>query len=115
VLVLGAVVVAGAGIVLGHHVAFDNEVNEEIRTVLSDEKYDGLELVEVRTEFNDGGLVSDETGVTVVVQRPADQPYPTLVESVQTALEDRTDREITVSVEFVEGATTADDTESPSQ
>jgi len=37
------------------------------------------------------------------------------VESVQTALEDRTDREITVSVEFVEGATTADDTESPSQ
>ncbi|MFC6769252.1 DUF389 domain-containing protein [Natrinema soli] len=115
VVVLVLVVIAGAGIVLGQHVAFDNEVNDEVRTVLSDDEYDGLELVEVRTEFNDAGLVSDETVVTVVVQRPADEPYPTLVESLQTALEDRTDREMTVSVEFVEGATTADDTAGPSQ
>ncbi|QLK26888.1 TIGR00341 family protein [Natrinema zhouii] len=115
VLVLGIVVITGAGIVLGQHVAFDNEVNEEVRSVLSDAEYDRLELVEVRAEFNDGGLVSDETAVTVVVQRPADYPYPNLAERLETALEDRTDRELVVTVEYVDSATTANDTTGPSQ
>ncbi|WP_222918280.1 DUF389 domain-containing protein [Natrinema sp. SYSU A 869] len=115
VLALGTVAVTGAGIVLGQHVAFENDVHDEVRTVLSEDEYARLELVEVRTEFNDGGVVSDETSVTVVVQRPVDQPYPSLAETLKTALEDQTDREITVAVEFVDGATTADDAVGPSQ
>ncbi|WP_049990385.1 DUF389 domain-containing protein [Natrinema salifodinae] len=115
VLVLGTVVVSGATVVLGHHVGFENDVNDEVRTVVDEEEYAALELVEVRTAFNDGGVVSDEAAVTVVVQRPADQPYPTLTETLERRLEERTDRDVVVSIEFVEGGTTADDGPGPSQ
>ncbi|WP_226479919.1 hypothetical protein [Natrinema amylolyticum] len=79
---------------------------------------EGLDCVRTEETSNgsDGGVVSDEMGVTLVVQRPADQPtpYPALVESLETALEDGTDREVTVTVEFVDGATTTDDAVEPS-
>lgn len=110
VVVLSAIVLTGAGVVLGHHVAFENDVNDGVRSVLNDAEYDGLELAEVRTEFNDGGIVTDETAVTVVVHRPADHPYPTLAETIERALEEQTDRTVTVTVEFVEGDTTTADT-----
>lgn len=97
VLVLAVVVTAGAGVVLGHHVAVENEVNDE-----------------VRTEFNDDGGVSDERGVTVVVQRPTDHSYPNPVNRLETALENRTERELTVFLGFVDGATSANESPQPS-
>ncbi|MCU4973187.1 TIGR00341 family protein [Halobacteria archaeon AArc-m2/3/4] len=104
-LVAGAVLLAG-GFVLAQHVAFENEVNDEVRTVLADEDYDDLELVSVQSEFEDGGLVREETGVTVVVRRPADVAYPDLAATLEDSLEERTDRPIDVVVEFVERSTT---------
>ncbi|ELY67329.1 hypothetical protein C489_11218 [Natrinema versiforme JCM 10478] len=52
--------------------------------------------------------------MTVVVQRPTDHPYPSLVDRLETALEDRTERELTVSLEFVDGATSATEDPQPS-
>ncbi|QFU81157.1 TIGR00341 family protein [Natronorubrum aibiense] len=104
VLSLGAIVFAGGGVVLGQHVVYESTVNDEIRTVLDDEEYAALELVEVRVTFSDDILSSDETEVTVVVQRPADVPYPDLVTDLETRLEDRTDRDVSVVVEFVDSA-----------
>ncbi|TYL39318.1 TIGR00341 family protein [Natronococcus pandeyae] len=98
------VVLAGAGLVLGQHVAFENEVNEEVRSVLDDDDHEQLELVELQTEFYDGGMVADETGVTIAVRRPADAPYPELASTMEHSLEERTDHDIAVILEFVEGA-----------
>ncbi|NKE36494.1 TIGR00341 family protein [Natronococcus sp. JC468] len=107
VIAISAVVLSGAGIVLGQHVTFENEVNEEVRTVLDDDEYDELELVELQTEFHDGGTISDETEVTISIRRPADTAYPTLATVIERALEERTDRDVSVVLEFVEGATSA--------
>ncbi|ELY94258.1 hypothetical protein C483_03810 [Natrialba hulunbeirensis JCM 10989] len=106
-LVVAVIVLSGAGLVLGQHVTFQNAVNDEVRTVLADDDYADLELAEVRTEFEDGGAVSDETDVTVVVARPADTAYPTLALDLEVALETRTERPVSVTVEFVERASPA--------
>ncbi|MDG5821486.1 TIGR00341 family protein [Natronococcus sp. A-GB7] len=103
---ISLIVLAGAGVVLGQHVAFENEVNDEVRAVLDDDDYEELELVELETEFYDGGAVTDETGVTVAVRRPADAPYPDLVPDLRESLEERTDHDIAIVAEFVEGAAT---------
>lgn len=50
VLALGTVAVAGAGIVLGQHVGFENDVHDEVRTVLDDDEYARLELVPNRVQ-----------------------------------------------------------------
>ncbi|ELY53081.1 TIGR00341 family protein [Natronococcus jeotgali] len=105
VIAISAVVLTGAGVVLGQHVTFENEVNEEVRTVLDDDEYAELELVELQTEFHDGGTISDETEVTISIRRPADTAYPTLATVIERSLEERTDRDVSVVLEFVEGAT----------
>ncbi|WP_126661463.1 DUF389 domain-containing protein [Haloterrigena salifodinae] len=99
--VVGMLVFAAGGLVIGQYVGHQNAVNDEVRTVLEDDAYDDLELVEVRTEFVGPGT-DGEPAVTVVVQRPADVPYPTLVSTLEAGLEDRTDRDVAVTVEFVE-------------
>ncbi|ELY90983.1 TIGR00341 family protein [Natrialba taiwanensis] len=101
-LLVGIVVLGGAGMVLAQHVAFQNAVNGEVRTVLAEDSYAELELTEVRTEFEDGGMVSDETEVTVVVRRPADTAYPALPSDLERALEERVDRPLSVIIEFTE-------------
>ncbi|GAB3675118.1 DUF389 domain-containing protein [Halopiger thermotolerans] len=109
VLACGLVVIAGAGFVLGTHVAFQNDVNDEVRTVLEEEPYEALTLADVRTDFHDGGLIADETSVTVVVQRPADAPYPSLAADLEAHLEERTQHDVVVAVEFVDRSTAGDD------
>ncbi|AGB37168.1 TIGR00341 family protein [Natronococcus occultus] len=101
---ISVVVLAGSGVVLGQHVAFESEVNDEVRSVLDDDEYEELELVELETEFYDSGMISDETGVTVVVRRPADVPYPDLATTIEATLEAQTDHEVSVILEFIEGA-----------
>ncbi|WP_120245234.1 DUF389 domain-containing protein [Halopiger aswanensis] len=109
VLACGLAVLAGAGFVLGTHVAFQSAVNDEVRTVLEDDPYEELTLADVQTDFHDGGLVADETSVTVVVQRPADAPYPALAADLEARLEERTGHEIAVAVEFVDRSTARHD------
>ena len=104
--VVGMLVFAAGGLVIGQYVGYQNDVNDEVRTVLEDDAYDDLELVEVRTEFVGPGT-GGEPDVTVVVQRPADVPYPDLVAALEAGLEERTDRAVAVTVEFVESETPA--------
>ncbi|WP_121741156.1 DUF389 domain-containing protein [Natronorubrum halophilum] len=107
-LVLGLIVLSVGGLVLGQYALYENDVNSEVRTVLDDEGYDDLEIVEVRTEFVSAGT-DGPSEVTVVVQRPADVPYPNLAADLERGLEERTDREVSVIVEFVDSERSTDD------
>lgn len=107
-LVLGLIVLSTGGFVLGQYALYENDVNDEVRSVLDDEEYSTLELVEVRTEFVSVGIDDGPTEVTVVVQRPADVPYPNLVAALEAGLEERTHRDITVVVEFVDAGRSTD-------
>ncbi|MFC4988796.1 TIGR00341 family protein [Saliphagus infecundisoli] len=105
VLVLSVVLLAG-GAVLGQHVAFENEVHDEVRTVLADERYEDLEVVGVRVEFEDRGLLSETNEIAVSVSRPADRAYPDLAEAIDERVSERTGRDVAVTVEYVEQTTT---------
>ena len=107
VLVLSVVLVA-SGAVLGQHVVFENEVHEEVRTVLAGEQYQDLEVVGIRTEFEDRGVLTETNEITVVVSRPADRAYPDLADGIDERVSERTGREVAVTVEYVEQSSSED-------
>lgn len=102
------VVFVGAGGLLAGQVAFDNAVNTAVEDAMEQEEYAELELASVRTEVGMIRFLDRTPEVSVVVRRPADVPYPDLAESVRQQVQQETDREVHVSVEFVEGQTAGD-------
>jgi uncharacterized hydrophobic protein (TIGR00271 family) len=102
-LVVLAVLLAGAaaaGAVVAGQATFDNGANDAVQEVLDGPRYDDLRLVEVSPSF---GVVPDDDphAVTVVVQRPADEPYPDLADRLRERVAARTGVEVAVTVEFV--------------
>jgi uncharacterized hydrophobic protein (TIGR00341 family) len=102
------VVFVGAGGMLAGQVAFDNAVNTAVEDAMEQEEYAELELASVRTEVGMIRVLDRTPEVSVVVRRPADVPYPDLAETVRQQVQQETDREVHVSVEFVEGQTAGD-------
>lgn len=94
-----AVAVLGGAVVT--QAAFQNDVNAAVTDTMNDPEYRNAELVTVQTD-----LAATPTGeapsVTVVVDRPADRPYPDLPARIAADIEERSGRETSVSVEFVE-------------
>jgi uncharacterized hydrophobic protein (TIGR00341 family) len=94
------VLLLGFGGLLGDQIAFDNEVNGVVGDVLSEGRYDGLELREVSVDL---GLVSQfgqRPEVTVTVARPVGERYPALATTLDRRLDEEIDDDIVVSVEY---------------
>ncbi|MFP8957266.1 TIGR00341 family protein [Natrialbaceae archaeon A-CW3] len=98
-ILMAALLVTGG--VLGQHVLFEHAVNDEAHDVLEEPAHEELELVDVQSTFA-GGNLAETNAVTIVVRRPDGVTYPGLVEAFETAIEERTDRDVTVTVEFVD-------------
>lgn len=94
-------VLGGTGFAIGVQATFQNDVTEAVTTVLEDDAYEDLELVQVRTEFVSAARTTDPT-VTVILNRPADRPYPAIAEQLRRRIEATADRSIQLRVEFVE-------------
>ncbi|MFC6793393.1 TIGR00341 family protein [Halobaculum halobium] len=105
--VLAATLLASGGLV-GAQIGFERQANDAAGDALDAEAYADLELVSVSSAFRLRGPIAsgDVQRVTVVVARPADQPYPALSRTIADRLERDTDREVAVTVEFVERQTT---------
>ncbi|XVH33684.1 DUF389 domain-containing protein (plasmid) [Haloferacaceae archaeon DSL9] len=101
VVVLGALVVAVFAMTVQFAV-FEQTVAANVDEVMSESVYSDLELVDVRTEYSDTHLFGREDTVTVVVARTAGTSHPSFPDAVQRAIEDDTDRTVTVQVQFVE-------------
>lgn len=77
----------------------ERDVNRAVTDALADDEYEALTLVSVRATVP---VVSDEYGVTVVVERPADEGYPELADRLRAEIAERTGRDVPVTVEFVD-------------
>ncbi|MDS0292723.1 TIGR00341 family protein [Halogeometricum luteum] len=104
-------VLLGAGGLLFGQVAFDNAANGAVEDVMEQQRYDELDLTSVRTEVGMIRYVGETPEVSVVVVRPADEPYPALAETVRRQVRQETDRDVRVSVEFVDGQSAGVDEE----
>ncbi len=94
--------VAVTGAATAQQIAVDRETVEAVNAELDRAEYESLSAISVRNEY--GGLspfVGPET-VTVVVASPDDAEYPELATDLRDRIADRTDREVTVRVQFVE-------------
>jgi len=81
--------------------SFEHNVNEAVAGVLEDGEYEDLELIRTQSDFL---FVpgSEPPSIGVVVGRPANQSYPSIARNLGQAISDRTDRNVTVRVEFID-------------
>lgn len=106
-------VLVGAGGLLFGQIAFDNAANGAVEDVMEQQQYDELELTSVRTEVGLVRYVGGTPEVSIVVTRPADKPYPGLAETVRRQVRQETDRDVRISVEFVDGQSAGAQDEQP--
>ncbi|KTG11143.1 hypothetical protein AUR64_05385 [Haloprofundus marisrubri] len=102
-LVLLGGIFVGAGGLLVDQIAFDNDANTAVEQVMEDDQYSDLELTSMRTEVGMSRYLGQTPEVSVVVMRPADASYPDLAETIREQVQQETGREVSVSVEFLEG------------
>ncbi|SFG77644.1 TIGR00341 family protein [Halopelagius inordinatus] len=105
--VLLAVFVGAGGLLMGQ-IAFDNSVNDAVEDAIEQDRFAELQLESVSTEVGMVRFVDRTPEVSIVVRRPVDTPYPDLAETVRRQIQEETDREVSVSVEFVEGQRAGD-------
>jgi uncharacterized hydrophobic protein (TIGR00341 family) len=103
-----------AGGVLSTHIGFERSANIAVEETLAQDQYDDLELVGIQAGFNPGPSFSQSQEVTVTVRRPSNQAYPDLSGKIRDQIIEKTDREPTVHVEFIESQRTPRETASTS-
>lgn len=89
----------GAVVLSADQMTFEREANQAVVDTLEDSEYDAIDLVGIRAT---APLVDGNYGVTVVVERPADQSYPGLADRMGREIADRTGEPVHVDVEYVE-------------
>jgi uncharacterized hydrophobic protein (TIGR00271 family) len=98
------VLLVGASTLLAAPVGFERAATAAVEDVVDRDRYEAVELVRVRADVGVGvgPEPADGGSVTVVVARPADEPYPELAGRIGETIAAETDREVTVVVEFVD-------------
>lgn len=100
--VLFVVVVALTAAGTYQHVAFEQDVNQEVEATMDAPEYSSLELGTVQTGYNHTNLLSSDISVTVTVSRTTDFAYDDLDETLQTRISEATGRPVTVNVQFLD-------------
>lgn len=95
-------VVAVPGVAVVDHVRLENTANSAVQDTLEEGEYRELSLVSVQSEFTDLGLLGKPQEVTVRVNRPVGERYPSLASDIGERIETRANRQVVVSVEFVD-------------
>jgi uncharacterized hydrophobic protein (TIGR00341 family) len=89
-----------AGGIVTDQVAVENEIKSVVEETLTDSEYDRLELHSVQAEVSSVVFFEETPTVSVVVSRPAGETYPDLAEELRQRIEEETDREVIVNVEY---------------
>jgi uncharacterized hydrophobic protein (TIGR00341 family) len=95
---VGTLAVAGGFV--GGSVALENDVNGVVTEMVRSDEYEELSLVSIQTEVSTIQLVDETPTVSVVVSRPPGESYPDLADELATRIEERTDEEVIVEVQF---------------
>ncbi|MBV0924884.1 TIGR00341 family protein [Halomicroarcula limicola] len=104
--VVGAVVLVallGAIVSTYQYLAFVETTNHNVEDVLTQPRYDELELIDVQTDYG-AQLVrkGDSDTVSIVVGRTSDREYASLSATLQRAIAEDTPRAVTVEVQFTD-------------
>lgn len=84
------------------HISYERDVNQAVETALEAEDYASLELVSVKTEYNDMNVLGSVESVTVTVSRTTDSDYEEFARELQRRIIRNTDRPVTINVRFID-------------
>ena len=101
-LIAFVVVVALTAFGTYQHLTYEQDVNREVQSVLGESEYRSLELVGVKTEYNDLNVLGSTESVTVSVSRSSDAEYDRLDDVLQERISDETDQPVAVNVRFLD-------------
>lgn len=102
VLVVGLVVV-GVGVGFAFQSSFEHTVNGVVAETLAGEDYPGLAVEGTTVEYTAPGPLEDgPVMVTLQVARTADRSYPDLPNVLDRRISERTGREVTVEITYVD-------------
>jgi len=107
-LVLTAVVVLVVGAAFLQQAAFELRVNDAATDVLEDGAYDDLGITDVSVEYAAPVLAPEPTGATFTLSRIGDREFPDLPDELDREITERTGREVTVRVQYVDYHTSGD-------
>jgi uncharacterized hydrophobic protein (TIGR00271 family) len=79
----------------------DQAIRDEVNTVLSDEEYANLTLIDVQITRQGGPLGSSPDQVIITVGRPADEEHPELANRIVERVRNTTEQDVTVQVQMV--------------
>ncbi|WP_082682106.1 TIGR00341 family protein [Haloferax profundi] len=109
-LVLG-VVLSGVTLLSIADAQFKENLNDEIADVLSQQRYQNVQLVEVHIDVSpvQGLLFSEEPEVTILVDSPGGVPPSGLAEAIRTTIKEEQGYDVIVLIEAVDASRPADD------
>ncbi|MGQ4557178.1 TIGR00341 family protein [Halobellus sp. GM3] len=89
------------GVAFVQQSAFERTVNDATTDVLSRGLYEGLDVRATTVEYASPGL-SERATISLTLVRSADRSYPALPQELDATITERTDRPVTVQVQFVD-------------
>jgi uncharacterized hydrophobic protein (TIGR00271 family) len=98
-LLFGLLIVA-TGALVGFHVGYEQSVNGAVDETFTEPQYSDLTLVSTSSQFR--GWSGSTPNVTVTVHRSANQSYPSLSTTLERRIEERTGRNVRVTVRYAE-------------
>ncbi|MFC6725680.1 DUF389 domain-containing protein, partial [Halobium palmae] len=95
--------VLGAGALAGAHMGYERSVNQAVDGTFAEPAYDDVTLVGVQSQY--GGWPGTTPNVTVTATRTTNTNHSSLAPTLERRIEDRTGRDVRVSVQYTESST----------
>jgi uncharacterized hydrophobic protein (TIGR00271 family) len=97
-----ALLLVGTTALAGQHLLFQQSTNEVVESTMNDDDYRSLSLTGVSVEYGGTTPIGATPNVTVTVSQSTNQTFPDLANTLERRIEERTGRNVTVSVAFSE-------------
>jgi uncharacterized hydrophobic protein (TIGR00341 family) len=88
--------------------ASDQAIREDVQSVLDEEAYSRLSLIEVNVRHEQEPLTRRPVHVSATVARPGTEPHPGLADRIDAVIEGRSGNEVDVQIQYVDVAQSSD-------
>lgn len=102
-----AVLLLGTTALTGQHLLFQQSINEVVESTMNEDDYRSLSLTGVTVEYGGETPIGATPNVTVAVSRSTNETFPDLAGTLERRIEERTGRNVAVSVEYSETESSA--------
>ena len=93
------------GVLTATNIVFARQVSEEVESTMADDAYEDISIVNVQAGYGGYGSGFEPTNVTVSARRTTGETYPQLPDRLERRIEERTGRDVRVTVTYSQSRT----------